>query len=97
MPEYRVLFTPDAESEIFDSWVWGVSVWGSEAAENWLRELHVAVFERLTTFPFSCSLAPETVEFGSEIRQFIYGRYRLLFVVDGDAVIVLHLVGPFHL
>jgi plasmid stabilization system protein ParE len=49
----------------------------------------------LATFPKRCPLAPETVRFPFEVRQLLYGRkphvYRILFTIEGDTVIVLHI------
>ena len=48
----------------------------------------------LGTQPRRCPLAPEADAFGEEIRQLLYGRrggrYRILFRVEGDAVLVLY-------
>ena len=92
MAEYRVLFVPAAEEDILSAYDWGCGFWGSGAAEYWLRDLYQNVFERLARFPFSCPLAPESA--GMEVRQLILGRYRVLYEVSGDTVIVLGLAGP---
>jgi plasmid stabilization system protein ParE len=39
--------------------------------------------------PLRCSLAAESVFFEEEIRQLIYGKYRILFTVEGKTVFVL--------
>lgn len=96
MPDYRVVFTPAADDEILKSYEWGARFWGEDAAIKWLREVYSVVFRRLSQFPFSCSLAPEGFEIGREIRHLILGRYRILFKVKGDTVIVLQLAGPFR-
>jgi plasmid stabilization system protein ParE len=48
----------------------------------------------LSEYPYRCPLAPETQEFSVQVRQLLYGRkrhaYRILFTVEGDSVIVLH-------
>jgi hypothetical protein len=42
-----------------------------------------------------CPLAPENKEFPFEVRQLLYGRkphlYRVLFTIEGDTVVVLHI------
>lgn len=95
MVKYRVFFTPDADAEILDSYLWGAGLWGEDGAKSWLRELYSAVFHRLSTFPMSCPLAPENAESARQVRQFLFRRYRVLFEIKGDMVIVLQLVGPF--
>lgn len=96
MARFTVQFLPAAEDEILASYEWGVGRWGGDLAEKWLRELYTAVFDRLSTFPYSCSIAPETEDARIEIRQLILGRYRILFEISGNEVIVLHLTGPYH-
>jgi len=51
----------------------------------------------LAEFPRRCPLAPESAEIGLEVRQRIYGFYRLLFTLvdadddgDADTVRILH-------
>src|SRR5438874_10292347 len=95
MAKYRGFFTPDADAEVLDSYLWGVEYWGEDAAKLWLRELYSAVFRRLTTFPLSCPLAPENFASERQVRHFLFGRYRVLFEIKDDMVIVLQLVGPF--
>ncbi len=44
----------------------------------------------LREFPFSCPFAPESVYFDREVRQILFYSHRVLFVVDGEEVAVLH-------
>ena len=46
-------------------------------------------FRSLERSPLRCSLAPESAFFEEEIRQLIYGKYRILFTVEGETVFVL--------
>lgn len=96
MKEYRVFFLPQADAEIQDSYEWGSIFWGPDEAEKWLQELYDLAFRRLKRFPASCPIAPESAESDQEIRHYIIGRYRVLFSIDGDSVIVLRLTGPFE-
>ena len=94
MKRYSV-FESDAEKEILESYEWGVSHWGSELAEKWMRELYSKILELLAISPTGCAIAPDADVEGSEIRQMYVGRYRILFVIQGKSVFVLHLRGPF--
>lgn len=94
MPRFQVWFSPDALDDILSAYEWGRFAWGDEGAERWIRELHEAVYLRLTEFPASCSIAPETSDLGFEVRQFIFLRYRVLFEIDRRRVIILHVRGP---
>jgi len=59
------------------------------ALAEWRKGLLTAA-QTLDLFPGRCPLAPES---GSEleIRQLIYGAYRVLFTVAKDTVHVLHI------
>src|SRR5947208_1147006 len=50
---------------------------------------------RLTSQPLSCSLAPESEDLGSAVRQLIVQRYRVLFIVEKKTVTILHVRGPY--
>jgi len=55
----------------------------------------MAVIVSLGELPHRCPLAPEDKEFPFEVRQLVFGRkphlYRILFTIEGDAVVVLHI------
>ena len=63
-----------------------------ETGLQWLEELKDTIGS-LSELPHRCSLAPENVAFPFEVRQ-IHGRkphqYRVLFTIEADIVIVLH-------
>jgi plasmid stabilization system protein ParE len=65
-----------------------------QAALRWFRGLKNSL-DSLSEFTHRCSLAPENVEFPFEVRQLFYGRkphqYRVLFTIEADTVIVLHI------
>ena len=58
-------------------------------AAEWRQGLLQAA-QALEQFPQRCPLAPES---GAtlEIRQLLYGRYRVLFTVTRDTVYILHI------
>ena len=58
-------------------------------AADWRKGL-VRAAETLDLFPERCPLAPENGP-ELEIRQLIYGVYRILFTVAKDTVFVLHI------
>jgi plasmid stabilization system protein ParE len=65
-----------------------------EAGLRWFRKLTEAI-NSLADMPERCMVAPENSEFPFEVRQLLYGhkphRYRVLFTIDADTVIVLHI------
>jgi toxin ParE1/3/4 len=60
----------------------------TRAAEWRLGLLKAA--QTLEQFPGRCPLAPESSA-GLEIRQLLYGEYRVLFSVAGHTVYILHI------
>lgn len=95
MKRYRVEFTNEAKRDINESYEWGRREWGDAKALSWYRSLRAKTREILTHFPLSQSVAPESSEAGTELRQVIFGRYRILYEVEKRAVRVLHVQGAF--
>ena len=58
-------------------------------AETWKDGLMTAA-RTLAEFPRRCPFAPEARLLGQEIRQLLYGAYRILFMVTDDRVQILH-------
>ena len=65
-----------------------------EAGLRCFQGLHEAIAS-LARLPKRCPLAPENKSFPSEVRQLLYGRrqyrYRILFTIEGDTVVILHI------
>ena len=95
MKKYRVLIHPEAEIDITSCYQWGLENWGAEAAKAWAIELRKAISTRLTSLPLACPVAPESDELGITVRQLIFQRYRVLFIVEKRTVTVLHVRGPY--
>ncbi|MBA3513929.1 MAG: type II toxin-antitoxin system RelE/ParE family toxin [Pyrinomonadaceae bacterium] len=95
MKKYRVVFHPDAETDIASSYQWGCREWGEGQAQDWVRELCRTIKARLTSIPLGCPLAPESEDLGIPIRQLIVKRYRILFIVDKKTATILHVRGPY--
>lgn len=96
MPKYTVSFLPEAFDDILRSYEWGVERWGGAAAEKWLRDLYRSVYRTLEISPLGCPLAPENNHWDSEVRQLIFLRYRILFMVRTreKEVVVVRISGP---
>lgn len=58
-------------------------------AARWYNRL-VDTIDTLKELPERCPVAPENEFFKQEIRQLLYGRYRILFEIQHDTVYVLH-------
>ncbi len=95
MGKYAIRYNPDALTDLADSFEWGLHIWGSEAARKWYNDIEAIIASRLSSMPSSCPPAPENKDLDLEVRQLIYGRYRVLFTIEGDLVRVLYIHGPY--
>lgn len=89
---YQVLIQPPAFQEIETAYRWICDYLSPDAANEWYYELQDAIAS-LQQFPFRCSVAPEAAIIDRNIRQLWVGKkrtYRILFVVEGDTVAILH-------
>lgn len=57
-------------------------------ASKWYRRLLKRI-DSLKTFPHRCQIAHESSLLGFEVRQLMYGPYRILFIVEGSRVLIL--------
>jgi plasmid stabilization system protein ParE len=87
MSEYSVLVTEPAEQSLDDAFSW-ISEHSYEAAVQWYEGI-IADCGSLVDRPYRCAIAPESGEFGDEIRHLIVGRYRVLFRIIGKTVEIL--------
>src|SRR5919106_2992647 len=87
MTTYRVEPTDKARVDAGEAYFWS-SEQSEGAALRWYEGLMKA-FRSLEKNPLRCPPAPESVFFEEEIRQLIYGRYRVLFTVEGETVFML--------
>jgi plasmid stabilization system protein ParE len=58
-----------------------------QAARRW-RDRILEEFESLRRFPLRHGLAPEAQTVGLTLHQMMFGRYRVLYTVDSDLVVV---------
>src|SRR5438874_9555585 len=92
---YRVRVARSASDDLWRSFEWGVENWGLERAQKWFDQMDELIHVRLTSMPYSNPLAPETFELDFEVRQLLAGRYRILYTVKGEEVMVVRVRGPF--
>lgn len=88
MARYQLEVTAPAEQEIeaVEDWI---ALDSPEAAERWSQAIFAAL-KTLDTMPSRCPLAPENDSHVAEIRQMIYGSYRILFTIQPGRVVILH-------
>ena len=87
MTVYRVEPTDKALVDAGEAYFW-INEGSEEAALRWYEGL-MRAFRSLEKSPLRCPLAPESAFFEEEIRQLNYGKYRILFTVEGETVFVL--------
>ena len=88
MKRYRVLVAAPAEEEIEAAYLY-IRERSAANAAKWRAGL-LEKAQLLGTSPKRCRIAPENGPFEFEIRQFNYGNYRMLFTIQADAVVILH-------
>jgi toxin ParE1/3/4 len=87
MTIYRVEPTDKALADAGEAYFW-ISEQSEGAALRWYEGLMKA-FRSLEKNPLRCPLALESAFFEEEIRHLVYGKYRVLFTVEGETVFVL--------
>jgi toxin ParE1/3/4 len=87
---YSVTIEPSARLDIAQHYAYlTVHAHSAEYPEVWFDNIDAAILG-LSDFPMRFGIAPETREFGEEIRHCIVGSYRVLFTVRDDHVSVIH-------
>lgn len=90
--KYRVVVQPTAQAEIEAACRWRAER-SAQGAAKWFNGLQAAILS-LDSNPERCSLAPESEFFKHEIHQLLYGKrsgiYRILFTIEQNTVMVLH-------
>jgi len=91
---FRVEQTEQADLDLDGILEWLLAQQAGETGLRWFQGLKEAC-DSLSELPHRCGLAPENAEFPFEVRQLIYGRkphfYRVLFTIEGDTVVILHI------
>ncbi|MCB9965313.1 MAG: type II toxin-antitoxin system RelE/ParE family toxin [Rhodospirillales bacterium] len=88
MQDFKVNIPPSVMEEI-EHYVDDIAGDSVPNALKWYREI-VEKIKSLNRFPSRCSYADETVFHDFEIRNLIFGNYRILFHIEGQTVQVLH-------
>jgi plasmid stabilization system protein ParE len=84
---YHVEITPAAETDLADAYRY-IAAGSPRNALRWWRRFY-GVAESLGLFPEAYTPAPENDAVPFEVRQKLYGSYRILFTIQGERVIVL--------
>jgi plasmid stabilization system protein ParE len=91
---FRVKQTAEADRDLDLILEWLTARQAGETGLHWLEGLKDTI-DSLSELPHRCPLAPESVAFPFELRQLLHGRkshqYRVLFTIEADTVIILHI------
>ena len=91
---FRVKLTSTAELDLDAILTWLLAKEAGETGLRWFRKMKDAI-DSLSELPQRSPVAPENANFPFEVRQLLYGRkphqYRVLFTIDRDTVVVLHI------
>lgn len=85
---YIIETTYQAEAEAEEAYSW-MAKYSPEKAALWYFDLRAAV-ESLAESPARCPFAPERRTFKTETQHLIFGKYRILFLIEDEAVYILH-------
>ena len=85
---YTVIISERAKRDIRESARW-MAQYSPEKAMLWHFDIEAAILT-LENNPFRCPPAPENSFFPEEIRQMIFGKYRILYFVEDEDVHVLY-------
>lgn len=86
---FKVTVEKEAEEDMKETARW-IAQYSPEKATLWYFDVLEAI-ESLENFPARCPLAPESKKFGAEIRHLIFGKYRILFIIEDETVYVLRI------
>ncbi|MBI3833285.1 MAG: type II toxin-antitoxin system RelE/ParE family toxin [Planctomycetes bacterium] len=87
--KYNVEVSKNAEEDAREIYSY-IAADSQRNAERWIIALE-RVFGSLGAFPTRCAIAPEGETIGVEIRQRVFGAYRVLFMVREKTVYILHI------
>ena len=91
---FRVEQTEQSERDLDGILEWLLAQQAGKTGLRWFQKLKEAC-DSLSELPHRCKLAPEDAEFPFEVRELLYGRkphlYRVLFTIEGDTVVILHI------
>lgn len=94
---FRVRLTEGAEAD-YEECLTALAKRSPDAARR-LHASYLKALQRLRDFPLSCGLSHENPLFAEELQHLLFGvhrkrRYRALFTVRGDEVVILAIRAP---
>jgi len=84
---FKVVVENEAEEDLKEAARW-VAQHSPDKAALWYFDAMAAI-ESLENFTARCPRAPESEKFGAQIRHLIFGKYRILFIIEDETGYVL--------
>ncbi len=84
---FTVKFSYLASQNIEEAYQW-LQETTPGALDEWFNGVMKAI-QSLKNLPYRCSRIPEADKFDEEIRQLIYRKYRIIFILRDDIVYVM--------
>lgn len=88
MKKYRIDIKPTAENDLARRFA-QIEKESPQNAVSWYLGLIEAI-EKLDELAERCPIAPEDIDLQRGIRHLVVGDYRVLYVIEDEAVSVLH-------
>lgn len=88
MKKYRIDIKPTAERDLARRYA-QIERESPQNAVNWYLRIIEAI-EKLDELAERCPIAPEDLDIQKGIRHLVIGDYRVLYIIDGETVSVLH-------
>ena len=88
MIRYKINIAPEAAKEIEDIYLYIADDSPNNAAK-WYFAIHDKI-QALTDFPESCPVAYEDRFYDFQIRNLIFGNYRVIYRIQKDIIQILH-------
>ncbi len=88
MKKYRIDIKPTAEKDLARRYA-QIEQESPQNAVSWYLRIIEAI-EKLDELAERCPIAPEDLDIQKGIRHLVIGDYRVLYVIEGETVSVLH-------
>ena len=89
MKKYRIDIKPTTEKDLARRYA-QIEQESPQNAVSWYLRIIEAI-EKLDELAERCPIAPEDLDIQKGIRHLVIGDYRVLYVIEGEAVSVLHI------
>lgn len=87
--KYSIILMPRAACDAEEAYKW-IAQDAPDTAVQWYNRL-IDTLQKLESMPNRCPVAREAAAVRRPVRQLLFGNYRVLFIIQGKTVQVLHI------